>query len=105
MQVKRAITVLLASVVVHSSNAEDVFVKYRGLFNLDQMDCLWTQRSSLVRRVCYHAAAQYLIVNLRGTYYHYCHVPPRTAFGLVDADSMGSFYNEQIKGNFDCRSQ
>jgi KTSC domain len=51
----------------------------------------------------------YMIINLRGTYYHYCELPPATFDGLMGAPSMGQYYNANIKGNgsdgpYDCRT-
>lgn len=95
-----AATLAAAPCVTH---AETVFVKYRGSLDLQPFDCEWITRSSLVKRLCYDPKHQYVVVNLNGTYYHYCAMPP----GLVDAwrtaDSMGRFFNSQVKGRFDCR--
>ena len=60
-------------------------------------------RSSLVQRVCYDARERYMIINLSGTYYHYCEIPQKAVSGLLGADSMGRHYNAFIKGNYDCR--
>jgi hypothetical protein len=50
-----------------------------------------------------------MIISLRGTYYHYCELPPATLDALMGASSMGQFYNQNIKGTgtdgpFDCRT-
>ena len=83
--------------------AETVFVKYRGEVSLDAFSCQDVTRSSLVYRVCYDARNQYMLISLKGTYYHYCRIDSSTVDRLLAAESMGRFYNSRIKGNFDCR--
>jgi hypothetical protein len=56
-----------------------------------------------VKRLCYDPRERYVIVNLTGTYYHYCEVPADVISGWKQAESMGQFYNTQVKGHFDCR--
>lgn len=89
--------------------AEDALVKYRGLVPLDTFRCEDVSRSSFIQRVCYDDAQQYMIINLSGTYYHYCEIGPDTVASLLSASSMGKFYNQVIKGSsgngpFDCRT-
>jgi hypothetical protein len=83
--------------------AETVFVKYRGVVSLAPFACAATV-SSLVRRVCYDARNRYMLIDLNGTFYHYCDIDPGTVGALLEADSKGRFYNAAIKGRFDCRS-
>jgi KTSC domain len=50
-----------------------------------------------------------MLINLKGTYYHYCELPASTFDALMTASSMGQFYNQNIKGSgsdglFDCRT-
>ena len=84
-------------------NAETVYVKYRGPVNLSQFKCDWISRSSLVKRLCYDKKEAYVIVNLNGTYYHYCEVPSSVIAAWRNAESMGRFYNANMKGRYDCR--
>jgi hypothetical protein len=44
-----------------------------------------------------------MLINLSGTYYHYCEIDNGTVTTLMSAESMGRFYNLAIKGRFDCR--
>jgi uncharacterized membrane protein len=85
-------------------HAETVIVKYRGTVDLSHFNCQTVTRSSLVKRLCYDPKERYVIVNLTGTYYHYCEVPSSAIDAWKDATSMGSFYNAEIKGRFDCRN-
>src|SRR3989442_15275819 len=85
------------------SYAETVLVKYRGPVDLKTFSCNDITRSSFIRRVCYDRSNQYMLINLNGTYYHYCEIDNSTVVSLLAADSMGRFYNANIKGQFDCR--
>jgi hypothetical protein len=103
-QFKRAATIVAVLIcVVNSARAETVNVKYRGPVDLKPFACETVARSSLVRRVCYDRREQYMIISLNGTYYHYCEIDAATVASLLSADSMGRYYNRNIKGNFDCR--
>jgi hypothetical protein len=89
--------------------SETVDVKYRGPVDLKTFDCRDTPRSSFIQRVCYDKAQSYMLINLRGTFYHYCELPSATYDSLMGALSMGQFYNANIKGSgsdgpYDCRT-
>lgn len=85
--------------------AETVNVKYRGVVDLAPFQCESINRSSLVTRVCYDQKEQYMVIGLQGTYYHYCEIDAATVSALRNAQSMGRFYNQAIKGKFDCRTR
>ena len=98
-----AIFVLVAGVFLSSSaTAETIYVKYRGVVNLDKFVCHNTA-SSFVNRICYLEENQYLIVLLKRTYYHYCRISTDTVNQWLSASSKGRFYGNNIKGNYDCR--
>lgn len=59
--------------------------------------------SSFVYGAFYDSEDGYLILNLNDAYYHYCSVPSDVWQGLLDADSHGSFYNSDIKGQYGCQ--
>ncbi|MBN8991630.1 MAG: KTSC domain-containing protein [Rhizobiales bacterium] len=101
-----ATLVLLAATPVR---AETVDVKYRGIVDLKPFACTDTPRSSFIQRVCYDKAQSYMLISLKGTYYHYCELPTATFDAFVAAPSMGQFFNQKIKGAgsdgpFDCRT-
>ena len=101
-----AVLALLCSTPVSS---ETVDVKYRGSVDLKPFACTDTPRSSFIQRVCYDKAQGYMLISLKGTYYHYCELPAATFDAFVTAPSMGQFYNQKIKGTgsdgpFDCRT-
>lgn len=83
--------------------AETVHVKHHGPVTLSSFECDWITRSSLVKRLCYDKKEAYVIVNLNGTYYHYCEVPSNVVTAWRNAESMGRFYNAHMKGRYDCR--
>ena len=85
------------------ARAESVYVKYRGEVDLKSFDCTDITRSSFINRVCYDEPNEYMLINLNGTYYHYCEIDAGSVSSLLNAPSMGAFYNANIKGNFDCR--
>lgn len=101
-----AVIVLLISAPVSS---ETVDVKYRGAVDLAPFTCADTPRSSFIQRVCYDKAQSYMLINLRGTYYHYCELPSAAFDAFMTAPSMGQFYNHRIRGSgsdgpYDCRT-
>jgi hypothetical protein len=99
------VALLVASVLSTPAIAESVIVKYRGLVDLSPFKCDEVSRSSFIHRVCYDAANQYMIILLQSTYYHYCEIDPATVGALMEAPSMGQFYNARIRGApFDCRT-
>jgi hypothetical protein len=60
--------------------------------------------SSAVRSVGYEKARRILEVEIEGgTIYQYLDVPAREYFALLSADSVGRYYNQQIKPNYDVR--
>jgi hypothetical protein len=85
------------------ADAETVSVKYGGMVDLAPFHCEWITRSSFINRLCYDSKEGYAIVNLNGTYYHYCEVPAWIVDQWRNAESMGRYYNAYVKGRFDCR--
>jgi KTSC domain len=105
----RALAAVVALLIATPVSSETVDVKYRGIVDLKPFACTDTPRSSFIQRVCYDRAQSYMLINLRGTYYHYCELPPATFDAFTTALSMGQFYNQKIKGTgsdgpFDCRT-
>jgi len=73
------------------------------MVDLAPFRCESVQRSSLVNRLCYDAKNKYVIVELTGTYYNYCGVPADVVRAWSGSESMGRYFNANIKGRFDCR--
>jgi hypothetical protein len=105
----RPILALLTLLMAVPAISETVDVKYRGAVDLKPFVCTDTPRSSFIQRVCYDKAQSYMLISLKGTYYHYCELPASTFDAFMTAPSMGQFYNQKIKGSgsdgpFDCRT-
>jgi hypothetical protein len=83
---------------------ESVQVKYRGPVSLASFKCDTVTRSRFIQRVCYDAKNAYMLINLNGTWYHYCEIDQATVSNLLTAELMRFFYNASIKGNFDCQT-
>ena len=98
-----AVIALTAS-ISSEARSENVAVKYNGLVDLKPFECQAVTRSSFIQRVCYDRSNEYMLINLSGTYYHYCEIDKPTVAALIAADSMGKFFNSAIKGRFDCRT-
>jgi hypothetical protein len=99
-----AIPIIITALIASSkAQAESAYVKYRGEVDLKPFQCTDIARSSFIRRVCYDARNDYMLISLNGTFYHYCEIDSGTVTALLNAPSMGRFYNTNIKGNFDCR--
>ena len=80
-------------------------VKYRETcVELSKLDCTATQ-SSFVHQVCYDGKNEYMVVLLKETRYHYCSIPKEVVMALIQAESVGRFYNANIKGRFGCQGQ
>jgi hypothetical protein len=77
----------LCTVLSGVAAAETVSVKYRGDVPLDTFQCTSIDRS-FIERVCYDAAQEYMVILLKGTYYHYCEIGQRTVDSLLTAGSM-----------------
>jgi hypothetical protein len=60
--------------------------------------------SSFVNGLWYDQSNQYMIILLNDTYYHYCGLPATEWKNFKNADSYGTYYNQRIKGNYDCRT-
>ena len=98
---KRPLLAAVAALLVLPAaplRAEVVFVKYRGTLDLAPLRCDWVTRSSLVQRLCFDPRNQYVVVSLKGTYYHYCGVPADVVAEWKGAESMGRYFNAAIKG-------
>lgn len=84
---------------------KSIYVKYRGMVKVDnqQLKHQSIQSSSLVTDMYYDSANKYLIVKLKETYYHYCGINSNVVSNWIDSSSLGSYYLNEIKGNYDCR--
>lgn len=105
----RLVVFLAALIAAAHASAETIPVKYWGDLNLAPFACTDITRSSFINRACYDQAKQFMVVQLRGTYYPYCEMPAAEYQSFLNAPSMGRFYNANIRGSgsdgpFDCRT-
>ena len=80
-----------------------VEVKYHGNVDVSSFAAPSLKSSSVVQGIYYKQSENYLIVNLNGTYYHYCRIPANVVSSWINASSLGRYYHSNIRGNFDCR--
>ena len=89
-----------------AQSTQVVRVKYRAT-PVDvadpRFDYLDTSRSSFVNGAWYDESNMYMVIGLKGTYYHYCRMPLNAWDSFRSADSFGRHFNRFIKGRFDCR--
>lgn len=90
--------------------AENVDVTDRGPVDLKAFTCQDVTRSSIIARVCYDEPNRYMLVQRNGVYDHYCELPKAKRDALLNAPSMGQYFNANIKaddrnenGPYDCR--
>ena len=99
-----SISAVLLAWVPGAAASVSVYVKYRGPVDLAPFQCETVKRSSVISQLCYDPTERYVIVALRDAYYHYCDVPPEVVASWRGAQSMGRFYNANVKGRYDCRT-
>ncbi len=58
--------------------------------------------SYYVNEMYYDKNNKYLLVRLANTFHHYCGLPPEVLGNWLKASSIGSYYNRNIKGDYEC---
>jgi KTSC domain len=99
---------LAVTIAIKAYAAEQICPKYGNCVSADFFECQDIDRSDLVTRVCFNREKRYMIVRLKQTDYHYCEIGVDTVAAFVSADSMGRFFNQNIKSGttgrrYDCR--
>jgi hypothetical protein len=77
--------------------AETVEVKDRGAVGLAPFTCQAVTRSSVISRVCYDSENRRMLVQRHAVYHQYCDVPQDTRDALLNAPSMGRYFNVTIE--------
>ena len=103
------IAVLIGGAILYflflSPSSGSVTVKYRD----DKVDISATnfeplnKSDSTVKGAWYDSSNEYMVIKLGSTYYHYCGMPSSAWGGLKAASSPYEYYQDNVKGNFDCR--
>jgi len=83
----RSVLVVVTALISTPVSSETV----NGVVDLAPSACTDTPRSSFIQRVCYDKTQSYMLINLRGTYYHYCELPPATFDAFMTASPWGNF--------------
>ena len=92
----------------YGSTVETVWVKYREPdpwvpVGSPRFLELSNQLGSSVRDAWYDSAAQYMIIDLGGTAYHYCAFPSSKWADLNQSSDRYRHYETTIRGKYDCR--
>ena len=103
------LAIIIGGAVIYSlffsQSSEFVKVKYRDdKVNISASNFEPLNKSdSTVKGAWYDSGNKYMVIKLGGIYYHYCGMPSDTWSSLKIASTPYDFYQEDIKGNFDCR--
>ena len=104
-----ALAVLIGGAILYflffSSGAGYVKIKYRDdKVNISASNFEPLNKSdSTVKGAWYDSSNEYMVIKLSGIYYHYCGIPNSAWRDFSSASSLYSAYQDDIKGNFDCR--
>ena len=102
-----SVLILVAALLAAcSTGTGTVTVKYRDSkvdISSPLFEPLDRQGDSLVREAWYDQSNRYMVINLKGTNYHYCGFPLGQWQELRRAASMASYYEVYVRGSFDCR--
>ena len=89
--------------------AETIEAKHQGRVDLASFSCQDVTRSSTISRVCYENEGRRMLVQLHAVYHAYCDVLADIRDGLLNARSMGRYYQTNIEaareqGRYGCRT-
>lgn len=96
-----AVSVALLAAALPAA-AERVYVKSRGEVELAPFRCEGVARGANVKRLCYDERERYLLVSVKGIWYHYCGVSPATLSAWRRASAPGRYYNDNVRSNYEC---
>lgn len=88
-----------------SSSSGYVKIKYRddkvniSANNFESLD----ESDSTVKGAWYDGSNEYMVIKLGSTYYHYCGMPSSAWSAFKTTSSPYVYYQDSVKGNFDCR--
>lgn len=105
--VEQSDNIFVSSVPSENSHYPNyVTIKYRDDsvdIGHSRFEYLNTSKSSFVRGAWYDKENEYMVIKLKETNYHYCSLSRHVWSAFRKADSFGSYYEDKIKGNYDCR--
>ena len=70
---------------------------------LDVFDELDGVLDGFLKEMFFDGQENYLLVRLKNTFYHYCGINKQVIKTWVNSSSLGRYYLNNIKGNYDCR--
>lgn len=97
--------ILYAVFTSSGSSSGYVTIKYRddkvniSASNFEPLD----KSDSTIKGAWYDSGNEYMVIKLDSTYYHYCGMSSDAWNGLKSSASLDEYYQQDIKGNFDCR--
>jgi len=103
---KLTMIICLSLLLQQLSWAREITVKYRdtpvdvstGFIEYNLIE------SSLVNELFYNSSHMYALVRLKDTFYHYCGIPNKVVDEWSNSNSLGQFYQRNVKGRYDCRN-
>jgi hypothetical protein len=98
---KKILFLVISTLIFSLSNAEKISVFNGTQYDLNNFNCNFVT-SSVLDRACYNSKDGIMVVQLKGKWYSYCSVSSYTFQNLVQAQSVGRYYNENVRGNFKC---
>lgn len=87
-----------------SRENETVPIKYSDTLDLSnsRFEHKNTSKSSFVGGAWYDRDEDFLVLELSGNYYNFCDVESSIWKGFKRASSYGKYFNQNIKGEYDC---
>lgn len=81
-----------------------IYIKHRWYLDIDSSRFIWWYvADNTVRELYYDSKNRYMIINLDGTYYHYCKVPRDSRNWIYNSSNIYNYYENNFYHNFDCR--
>lgn len=97
-------TIIVVALILRTTyiNSNIVYLKYyEGPVRLYDFE-VYKVRDSFIKRMAYKADENYMILKINDSYYNYCGFPNTQWSHFKDAQSKGNYYNNYIKGNYEC---
>lgn len=80
---------------------ENVDVKYNGKVEVSEYES-FSKESSFIKTNYYSEKERKLIIGIKNTSYQYCNVPKSIWVSYKNSESLGKYYNKNIKNKFSC---
>jgi hypothetical protein len=77
-------------------------MRYPSAIDVTAFSCNTIKHSTRIRRACYDAKLDLLVLDIEGQQYAFCRVPLATVGDLVATKVTDAFYKKHIVGRYDC---